>query len=127
MQKKYFKVNFQNLKWLKWRYNMPWMNGSISESIYNVYSYTDPLNYFKASKVTTTPTNRLLNTCQYNIIDENVIEIKNVDDLIDMLDIKIRNEFGGVNSAHKNYDMIKYISKLDKIKIELLKKLNDAI
>lgn len=92
----------------------------------NVADINVPLNYFKTSKVTTTPTNRWWELNERTTY-ENVIELKSVDELIDMLDIKIRNEFGGVESAYKNYDMIKCISKLDKIKIDLLKKLNNAI
>ena len=92
----------------------------------NIADINVPLNYFKTSKVTTTPTNRWWELNERTTY-ENVIELKSVDELIDMLDIKIRNEFGGVESAYKNYDMIKCISKLDKIKIELLKKLNNAI
>lgn len=92
----------------------------------NIAEINVPLNYFKTSKVTITPTNRCWELNERTTY-ENVIELKSVDELIDMLDIKIRNEFGGVESAYKNYDMIKCISKLDKIKIELLKKLNNAI
>lgn len=92
----------------------------------NIADINVPLNYFKTSKVNTTPTNRWWELNEHTTY-ENVIELKSVDELIDMLDIKIRNEFGGVESAYKNYDMIKCISKLDKIKIELLKKLNNAI
>ena len=85
-----------------------------------------PLNSFKASKVTTIPINRSL--WNYNCVtNENIIELKSADDLIEMLDIKIRNEFGGVKSEYSNYEMIKCIGKLDKIKTELLKKLNNAI
>lgn len=130
---------------------MAWMNSNISGSINDTYKYYNdirqacqrirdyvewvrsdvadinvPLNYFKTSKVTTTPTNRWWELNERTTY-ENVIELKSVDELIDMLDIKIRNEFGGVESAYKNYDMIKCISKLDKIKIDLLKKLNNAI
>ena len=130
---------------------MAWMNSNISGSIIDTYNYYNatrqacqrvrdivewnrsnvaeinvPLNYFKTSKDTTTPTNRSWDLNE-RITYENVIELKSVDELIDMLDIKIRNEFGGVKSAYKNYDMIKCISKLDKIKIDLLKKLNNAI
>lgn len=117
------------------------MNSNISGSIHDTYNYYNdacqayqrvkdiiewnrsnvteinvPLNYV----TTTQPTNRLWTY-------ENIIELKSVDELIDMLDSKIRNEFGGVKSAYKKYDMIKCIGKLDKIKIDLLKKLNNAI
>ena len=61
------------------------------------------------------------------ITNGKIIELKSADDLIEMLDIKIRDEFGGVKSEYKNYEMIKCIGKLDKIKTELLKKLNNAI
>ena len=91
----------------------------------NIAEINVPLNDFKTSKVTTT-TNGWWELNEHTTY-ENVIELKSVDELIDMLDIKIRNECGGVESAYKNYDMIKCISKLDKIKIELLKKLNNAI
>ena len=91
----------------------------------NIAEINVPLNDFKTSKVTTT-TNGWWKLNEHTTY-ENVIELKSVDELIDMLDIKIRNEFGGVESTYKNYDMIKCISKLDKIKIELLKKLNNAI
>ena len=85
-----------------------------------------PLNSFKTSEVTTTSINRSLWNYDY-ITNKNIIELKSVDDLIEMLDIKIRNEFGGVKSAYNKYEMIKCIGKLDKIKTELLKKLNNAI
>lgn len=126
---------------------MAWMNSNISGSIFedyynarqerqrtrdalewyrsNIAEINVPLNDFKTSKVTKT-TNGWWELNEHTTY-ENVIELKSVDELIDMLDIKIRNEFGGVESAYKNYDMIKCISKLDKIKIELLKKLNNAI
>lgn len=92
----------------------------------NVSEINVPLNSFKASKVTTIPINRSLWNYDY-LTNENIIELKSADDLIEMLDIKIRNEFGGVKSAYNKYEMIKCIGKLDKIKTELLKKLNNAI
>ena len=85
-----------------------------------------PLNSFKTSEVTTTSINRSLWNYDY-VTAETIIELKSADDLIEMLDIKIRNEFGGVKSAYNKYEMIKCIGKLDKIKTELLKKLNNAI
>lgn len=85
-----------------------------------------PLNSFKTSEVTTTSINRSLWNYNY-VTAETIIELKTADDLIEMLDIKIRNEFGGVKSAYNKYKMIKCIGKLDKIKTELLKKLNNAI
>lgn len=92
----------------------------------NVSEIKVPLNSFKASKVTTIPINRSLWNYNY-VTNENIIELKSADDLIEMLDIKIRNEFGGVKSAYNKYEMIKCIGKLDKIKTELLKKLNNAV
>lgn len=92
----------------------------------NVAEINAPLNSFKTSKVTTIPINRSLWNYDY-VTAENMIELKSADDLIEMLDIKIRNEFGGVKSEYNKYEMIKCIGKLDKIKTELLKKLNNAI
>lgn len=92
----------------------------------NVSEINVPLNSFKASKVTTIPTNRSLLDYNY-VTNENIIELKSADDIIEMLDIKIKNEFGGAKSAYNKYEMIKCIGKLDKIKTELLKKLNNAI
>ena len=85
-----------------------------------------PLNSFKTSEVTTTSINRSLWNYDY-VTAETIIELKSADDLIEMLDIKIKNEFGGAKSAYNKYEMIKCIGKLDKIKTELLKKLNNAI
>lgn len=126
---------------------MAWRN-SISESIFEDYynarqerqrtrdtlewyrsnksEINVPLNSFKTSEVTTTSINRSLWNYNY-VTTENIIELKSADDLIEMLDIKIRNEFGGVKSKYNKYEMIKCIGKLDKIKTELLKKLNNAI
>lgn len=92
----------------------------------NVAKINVPLNSFKTSEVTTTSINRSLWNYDY-VTAENIIELKSADDLIEMLDIKIRNEFGGVKSEYNKYEMIKCIGKLDKIKTELLKKLNNAI
>lgn len=92
----------------------------------NVAEINVPLNSFKTSKVTTIPINGSLWNYDY-FTAENIIELKSADDLIEMLDIKIRNEFGGVKSEYNKYEMIKCIGKLDKIKTELLKKLNNAI
>lgn len=92
----------------------------------NIEEINVPLNSFTTSKVITTPINRSLWNYNY-VTNENIIELKSADDLIEMLDIKIKNEFGGAKSAYNKYEMIKCIGKLDKIKTELLKKLNNAI
>lgn len=120
---------------------MTWVNGisaSIFEDYYNarqerqrtrdmlewyrsnISEINTPLNDFKTSKVTTTSINRSLWNYDY-ITNGKIIELKSADDLIEMLDIKIRDEFGGVKFEYKNYEMIKCIGKLDKIKTELLK------
>lgn len=121
---------------------MTWQNSisaSVFEDYYNArqerqrtrdalecYRSNVSLNSFKASKITTIPINRSLWNYDY-VTNENIIELKSADDLIEMLDIKIKNEFGGAKSEYNKYEMIKCIGKLDKIKTELLKKLNNAI
>lgn len=123
------------------------MNSNISGSIRDTYNYyNDVCQAYQRVKdiiewnrsnvteinvplncVTTTQPTNICWELNERITYKNIIELKSVDELIDMLDSKIRNEFGGVKSAYKKYDMIKCIGKLDKIKIDLLKKLNNAI
>ena len=55
------------------------------------------------------------------------ININNIDDIMDLLSIRINNEIDNNTSKNNTLKIIKYINKLNELRLELLKKLDASV